>query len=51
MELNRRQLKILELLQGKSPQSASDIGDCLGVSRSTLNRDLDLLLEENYFLT
>lgn len=46
MKLNRRQIEILELLQEKSPQPASEIEEFFEVSRSTLNRDLDLLLNE-----
>ena len=46
--LNSRQLRILEYLKVNSSKSATEIEKYLkGVSRATVNRDLDLLLEEN----
>ncbi|MBN1162793.1 Fic family protein [Patescibacteria group bacterium] len=46
--LNSRQLRILEFLKVSAPKSATEIENYLkGVSRATVNRDLELLLDEN----
>jgi Fic family protein len=46
--LNSRQLRILEFLKVSAPKSATEIEKYLsGVSRATVNRDLEFLLEEN----
>ncbi len=43
-DLNTRKQRILEFLSKSSPKSATDIeNNLIGVSRATINRDLELL--------